>query len=133
MMSNEMFGVINIRVKVKGYLKNITENEMMEIDVKGIKTKNKITYNDNNTKHIIKINDKEIILIREGSDFVNTFVFKDKGKSTSNYFLKENNCSLDIDIDVTYIKHTDSEIVVNYIVIDSGFNYEYKIEVSDIL
>lgn len=128
-----MFGVIFIRVSVKGYLKNITENEKMEIDTKGIKAKNKITYSVNNIKHIIKINDREIILIRDGNDFVNTFVFKDKGKCTSNYFLKENNYSLDIDIDVTYINHTDKEIVVNYSVVDSGINYEYKIEVSDIL
>ena len=90
MISNEMFGSGIIRIKIKGYLKNNTDNELLEFEEKGIKIKNKIIYYNNNVKNTIKFSDKEIILIREGNDFLNTFVFN-INKSYSNYLLKENN------------------------------------------
>lgn len=41
------------------------------------------------------------MLIRDGADFINTFIFdKNKKNSISNYLIKENNCDVDIDIDV---------------------------------
>ena len=81
--------VVFIRVKIKGYLKNITENELCEFEEKGIKNKNKITYANDNIKNTIKINDNVIMLIRDGNDFVNTFVFN-KDNSYCNYLLKDN-------------------------------------------
>ena len=39
MISNEMFGSDIIRVKINGYLKNNTENELITFNEKGIKNK----------------------------------------------------------------------------------------------
>ena len=39
--------MIFIRIKIKGYLKNITDNEVVEFEEKGIKNKNKITISFN--------------------------------------------------------------------------------------
>ncbi len=41
MISNEMFGSDIIRVKINGYLKNNTENELITFNEKGIKNKEK--------------------------------------------------------------------------------------------
>jgi len=123
--------VIFIRIKIKGYLRNITENKILEIEEKGIKNKNKITYSSDNVRNIIKFSDSEIILIREGSDFVNTFIFN-KDNSRCNYLLKENNYDVDIEINTIMINASDDSIYIKYSVIDSKCEYEYKIEMSDI-
>ena len=44
MISNEMFGSDIIRVKINGYLKNNTENELITFNEKGIKNKEKISW-----------------------------------------------------------------------------------------
>ena len=122
--------MIFIRIKIKGYLRNITENKILEIEEKGIKNKNKITYSSDNVRNIIKFSDSEIILIREGSDFVNTFVF-DKNNSSCNYFLKENNFNVDIDIKTIKLFVNANSIYVNYLIVDSNLEYEYKLEMSE--
>ena len=94
--------MIFIRIKIKGYLKNITDNEVIEFEEKGIKNKDKITYTNDGVKTTIRIDGNKVMLIRDGSDFINTFVF-DKKKSSCNYFLKENNYDVDIDINTLNI------------------------------
>ena len=74
--------VIFIRILIKGYLKNISENEIVNFECKGIKNKNKVTYVDNDVRFNIKINDDNVMLIRDGADFINTFIF-DKNKKNS--------------------------------------------------
>ena len=123
--------VVFIRVKIKGYLKNITENELCEFEQKGIKNKNKITYANDNIKNTIKIGDNGIMLIRDGNEFVNTFVFN-KDSSSCNYLLKDNNYDVDIDINSSTIEVRDDYIYVRYVVVDSNCEYEYKIEMSEL-
>ncbi|MGM9882336.1 MAG: hypothetical protein ACI31S_05790 [Bacilli bacterium] len=124
--------VIFIRVKIKGYLKNISSNEVLEFNEKGIKNNNKITYTSDNVKNIIKINNNKIFLIRESDDFLNTFVF-DKGKSVSNYLLKENGYSLDLDVVTLYIDICEYSIFIKYKIVDTNNDYEFKIEMSEML
>ena len=50
-----MFGSDIIRIKVKGYLRNITDNEIFEFEERGIKNKDKITFNNNDIKYSINI------------------------------------------------------------------------------
>ena len=123
--------MIFIRIKIKGYLKNITDNEVIEFEEKGIKNKDKITYTNDNVKTTIKIDGNRIMLIRDGSDFINTFVF-DKNNSSCNYFLKENNYDVDIDINTLNIDINDDSIYIKYLIIDSNIEYEYKLEMSDV-
>lgn len=124
-------GVIFIRILIKGYLKNITDNEMFVFEEKGIKNKNKITFSNDEVKTSIKIDDDKILMIREGNDFINSFVFNIKN-SSCNYLLKEN--SYDVDIDIATIKMDISEnsIYIKYVIVDSNCEYEYKLEMSDI-
>ena len=94
MISNEMFGSDIIRVKINGYLKNNTENELITFNEKGIKNKEKISFVFDGVKYSIKINDNDILLVRDGNDFINSFSFNEKhGKS--NYYLKEHGYSVD--------------------------------------
>ena len=132
MISNEMFGSGIIRIKIKGYLKNNTDNELLEFEEKGIKIKNKIIYYNNNVKNTIKFSDKEIILIREGNDFLNTFVFN-INKSYSNYLLKENNYDIDLDVNTFIMNVSDNSIYVKYLIVETKCEYEFKIETSAIL
>lgn len=123
--------VIFIRIKVKGYLKNITENEIIEFEERAIRNKNKITFSCDNVKTTIKINDNDVVMIREGIDFINSFIFNIKD-SSCNYLLKNNNYDVDIDINTIDINIGDDSIYIKYLIIDSQCKYEYKLEMSDI-
>lgn len=126
--------VIFIRILIKGYLKNISENEIVNFECKGIKNKNKVTYVDDDVRFNIKINDDNVMLIRDGADFINTFIFdKNKKNSISNYLIKENNCDVDIDIDVIDLKIDDDIIYIKYLISETNCIYEYKLEMSDVL
>lgn len=126
--------VIFIRILIKGYLKNISENEIVNFECKGIKNKNKVTYVDNDVRFNIKINDDNVMLIRDGTDFINTFIFdKNKKNSISNYLIKENNCDVDIDIDVIDLKIDDDIIYIKYLISETNCIYEYKLEMRDVL
>lgn len=131
MISSECLGVIFIRIKIKGYLKNITDNETIKFEEKGIKNKNKITYFNNDIKNVIKINGNEIILIRDGNEFVNTFVFNKKN-SSCNYLIKDNNYDVDIGVNTIMMDISDNSICIKYVIVDSNCEYEYKIEMSDV-
>ena len=123
--------VIFIKIKVKGYLKNITENEIISFEEKAIKNKNKISYVCEGIKTILKIDSNDLILIREGNDFVNTFLFNNKN-SKCNYLLKENGIDVDIDIKTSIVDIKNNYILVKYVVEDSECEYEYKLEMSDV-
>ena len=127
-----MFGSDIIRIKIKGYLKNITDNEIFEFEEKGIRNKNKITFNNNNIKYSIKCDNNEIILIRDGDDFVNTFVFNKKN-SNSNYLLKENGYDMDMEVITSNMEISDELIYIEYEIISTSCKYEFKIEMSEIL
>ena len=127
-----MFGSDIIRIKVKGYLRNITDNEIFEFEERGIKNKDKITFNNNDIKYSIKCNDNEIMMIRDGNDFVNTFVFNKKN-SNSNYLLKENGYDMDMEVITSNIEISDELIYIEYEIISTSCKYEFKIEMSEIL
>lgn len=114
-------------------MKNISENEITNFEYRGIRNKNKITYvDDDSVKFSIKIGDNEIIVIRDGNGFINTFVFN-VNRSNCNYFVKDNNYDVDIDVDTIYMEVSDNIIYIKYLIVDSGCVYEYKLEMSDIL
>ena len=131
MISLEMFGSDIIRVKINGFLKNNTENEIIVFNENGIKNKNKISFLNDNVKYNITYYDSEVIIKREGNDFINCFKFS-INRGICNYILKDNNYDVDIDIKTTYINVNDNFIWVKYIIIDSGCEYEFKIEMSDV-
>lgn len=126
--------VIFIKVLVKGYLKNISENIMNSFEYKGIKNKNKISYiDDDGVKFTVKVDSSLVVINRDGKDFINTFVFDFvKNKSSCNYFIKDNNYDIDIMVDIIDFKVDSSVIYIKYLIVDSDCIYEYKLEMSDV-
>ena len=122
--------MIFIKIKVKGYLKNITENEIINFEEKAIKNKDKISYVSDGIKTILKKDNNDLVLIREGNDFVNTFLFNNKN-SRCNYLLKENGLDVNIDIKTITIDIGGNNVLVKYVVLDSECEYEYKLEIEN--
>lgn len=132
MISNEMFGGDIIRVFVNGYLKNNTDGENTVFKEKGIRTKDKLSFVFDDVKYSIKINDNDIMLVRDGNDFINSFSFNEKhGKS--NYYLKEHGYSVDMDINMKMFDVNDNKIYIKYVIADTECEYELLIEMGDIL
>ena len=132
MISNEMFGGDIIRVSVNGYLKNNTDGENTVFKEKGIRTKDKLSFVFDDVKYSIKINDNDIMLVRDGNDFINSFSFNEKhGKS--NYYLKEHGYSVDMDINMKMFDVNDNKIYIKYVIADTECEYELLIEMGDIL
>lgn len=125
-----MFGCDIIRVKIKGFLKNITEKENLFFNEKGINNKNKISFISDNIKYNIKYSTSEVIMVREGKDFINTFIFHKKN-GTSTYTVKDNNYTIDMGIIVKELIIRENFIDIKYIISDTGYEYEYRIEASE--
>ena len=122
-----------IKIKINGYLKNITDNTKEEFKIIGIRNKNKITYIKEETKHTINIiSNNKVILLRENKEIKHTFIFVSNKEISTEYFLKSQNLSIDIDIKVISLKVEENIIDIEYIVKDSDNKYEYKIEMSDL-
>ena len=132
MISNEMFGGDIIRVFVNGYLKNNTDGENTIFKEKGIRTKDKLSFVFDDVKYSIKINDNDIMLVRDGNDFINSFSFNEKhGKS--NYYLKEHGYSIDMDVNVDVLVIDDNKIFIKYVIAQTGCEYELMIEMEGVL
>ena len=132
MISNEMFGGDIIRVFVNGYLKNNTDGENTIFKEKGIRTKDKLSFVFDDVKYSIKINDNDIMLVRDGNDFINSFSFSEKS-GKSNYYLKEHGSSIDMDVNVDVLVIDDNKIFIKYVIAQTGCEYELMIEMEGVL
>ena len=132
MISNEMFGGDIIRVFVNGYLKNNTDGENTIFKEKGIRTKDKLSFVFDDVKYSIKINDNDIMLVRDGNDFINSFSFSEKS-GKSNYYLKEHGYSIDMDVNVDVLVIDDNKIFIKYVIAQTGCEYELMIEIEGVL
>lgn len=121
----------DIKIKVKGYLKDIDEGIITNIDTFGIKNKNKITYNEETVTNTILQEDNKLILIRENDEFKNILIFDLNKETISEYLLKENDLTIELNIKTNLVEIEDNNIKVRYLVIDSDNEYEYNIEMSD--
>lgn len=127
-----MFGGDIIRVFVNGYLKNNTDGENTIFKEKGIRTKDKLSFVFDDVKYSIKINDNDIILVRDGNDFINSFSFSEKS-GKSNYYLKEHGYSIDMDVNVDVLVIDDNKIFIKYVIAQTGCEYELMIEMEGVL
>ncbi len=119
--------VIIIRKKLTGYIKNINEDTLENISSNAIITKDKITYINNDVKHIIHIKNKELILIRETNEFKNILTFSLKRSILSEYVIKKEDLCLEINIKTLELSITDKIIYIKYLILDSNTIYEYKL------
>ena len=127
-----MFGGDIIRVFVNGYLKNNTDGENTIFKEKGIRTKDKLSFVFDDVKYSIKINDNDIMIVRDGNDFINSFSFSEKS-GKSNYYLKEHGYSIDMDVNVDVLVIDDNKIFIKYIIAQTGCEYELMIEMEGVL
>lgn len=119
--------VIIIRKKLTGYIKNITEDTLENISSNAIITKDKITYINNDVKHIIHIKNNELILIRETNEFKNILTFSLNRSILSEYVIKKEELCLEINIKTLELSITDKIIYIKYLILDSNTIYEYKL------
>lgn len=119
--------VIIIRKKLNGYIKNINEDTLENISSNAIITKDKITYINNDVKHIIHIKNNELILIRETNEFKNILTFSLNRSILSEYVIKKEDLCLEINIKTLELSITDKIIYIKYLILDSNTIYEYKL------
>lgn len=119
--------MIIIRKKLTGYIKNITEDTLENISSNAIITKDKITYINNDVKHIIHIKNNELILIRETNEFKNILTFSLNRSILSEYVIKKEDLCLEINIKTLELSITDKIIYIKYLILDSNTIYEYKL------
>ena len=121
-----------IKISIKGYLKNITENTQELIDTTAIKNKNKISYIINDIKHIVLIENNKITLLRENNEFSHRMIFIENSTILSEYYLKESSYSLDFNIETTKLIIKDNKIDITYEILESENIYNYVLEMSDV-
>ena len=121
----------DIKIKIKGFLKDIDEGTITNIDTFGIKNKNKITYKEETVTNTILQEEDKLILIRENDEFKNILIFDLNKETISEYLLKENDLTIELNIKTSLVEIEDNYIKVRYLVIDSDNEYEYSIEMSD--
>lgn len=119
--------MIIIRKKLTGYIKNINEETLENISSNAIITKDKITYINNDVKHIIHIKNNELILIRETNEFKNILTFSLNRSILSEYVIKKEDLCLEINIKTLELSITDKIIYIKYLILDSNTIYEYKL------
>lgn len=120
-----------IKIKLKGYLKNINQNTTEIIDVNAIKNKNTINYKINDILHKITIKNNKLFLSRNNNEYSYELIFELNKETNTEYYIKELNTSIDIRIKTTKLLIKDNKIEINYTVIDSDEKYLYLIEMSD--
>ena len=125
-------GGILTKLNIKGYLKDITNNEITEINTKAIKVKDKISYYLDQEKYTLKIISPTKLILKRITKEIDSIIYFEENKILpSDYSLKDNNLSLNIDIRTNKINLKDEFIKISYTVIDSNNNYEYYIEMSE--
>ena len=121
-----------MKIKLKGTIKDLTNNEVTSFETTAIKTKNNYKYIIDNEKYILNVIDnKKIVLVRSTHEFENTMYFEKNKKIPSLYTLKSNNITLEIDILTTSLEIEENRIKILYRVIASNNDYEYNIEMSE--
>ena len=125
-------GGILTKLNIKGYLKDITNNEITKIYTKAIKVKNKISYYLDQEKYTLKIISPTKLILKRSTKEIDSIIYFEENKILpSDYSLKDNNLSLNIDIRTDKINLNNEFIKISYTVIDSNNNYEYYIEMSE--
>lgn len=119
-----------MNIKVNGYIKNITNNEIININEKAIKNQNKITYEIDNTRNTLHVMKDKVNLIRENHEFRNELIFIENQNTESIYEIKENNYIINLNIYTNKIIKENNCIKIVYTV-ENNEQYEYNIETGE--
>lgn len=125
-------GGIFTKTRIFGFIKNITDDEQIDIDVLGIKQKNTLSYPHEKDIYKIKILSNDKVIIQRNNDLINSTLIFEKGKNSSSFYqIKKEDITLEINLKTKYLKISDNLIDIAYTIIDSNTDYQYKIEMSD--
>ena len=122
--------MFNIKIKVKGYLRNLTENTEELFNTDAIKNSNIISYINDKIKYKLIIDNKETLL-RENNEFSHGMIFECNKNYSSEYYLKELKYSLEFTIKTLKLNIEKNKIDITYQVIESENIYNYVLEMSD--
>ena len=123
--------MFNIRIKVKGYLKNLTEKDEININTIAIKNSNIISYVIDNIKYKLILEKEKISLQRENNEFSHIMIFMQNKTIPSEYYLKESKYSLEFNVLTTKLIITDNKLEITYKIEESENTYNYVLEMSD--
>ena len=124
--------MIKTKIQIKGYIYNKSEKAKTNIEEKGIKIKNKITYYEDDIKTNIIINKEEIIIKRENNEFLNLIKLNIEKETDIIYYLKDQDLSINLPTRTKYIKLENNIIEVKYKMLDSNSEYIYRIEIKEL-
>ena len=127
----EFFGGVVIKVKIKGFLKNLTENEEEIINTSAIIKSNTINYINNDIKYKLILEENQVILQRENNEFTHKIIFNKIKKHKSEYYVKGLHHSLEFNIETLDLKLIDKKLNITYKVLETENIYNYVIETSD--
>lgn len=121
--------------KVEIHSKLINRDGEFIFDGLGILKDDYLTYIDNGVSVKIKFDKEKIIIIRETSEYIITLEFRNEMVTKGNYYIKELNNNINIDINTRQLNIKKWSIVIDYCVIlggeDLGTNlFEIRYEVK---
>lgn len=119
-----------MNIKVNGYIKNITNNEVINIKEDAVKNHQKIIYDFDKVHNILHIMKDKVILLRENNEFRNELTFIENEDTESIYEIKENNYIINLNLFTNKIVHKKNGIKILYTV-ENNEQYEYNIETGE--
>ena len=123
--------MFNIKINVKGYLKNLTENTKEIINTQAIKKSNMISYIIDNNKYKLVIDNNKVNLFRESDEYSHIMLFEESKNHQTEYYLKNSNFSLEFTILTTKLIIEKNKIDITYKIIESENIYNYVLEMSE--
>ena len=123
--------VLFIKIKVHGYIENITKKECETIDTFAIKNKNTISFKQSNIKYIVRITDDCVVLQRENPNFKHELIFKLNTSTISLYYIKEYQANIEIKLITKKLLIKENSLLIEYLVEDSNEEFKYLLEMSE--
>ena len=81
-------------------------------------------------KDWIETKDNLIILIRDNKEFMHKFIFDIDNITKSEYYIKELNTNIEVEIMTTEIKITEEQIKIKYKIIDNNNEYIFFLDLE---
>jgi Cft2 family RNA processing exonuclease len=108
----------------------ISEEENLNIEITGIKTKNKIVYKENNITVTILIFNNKIEMNRTCNEYKINMIFEKDKKTISNYQVFGMPKTFDLETQTKKLIINDNDIDINYNLEGNNFKYSLIWEVS---
>ena len=124
--------VFFIKIKLHGYIENITKKEKEKVETLAIKNKNNLKFIHNNTTYKITFDRDSIIIMRENEEINHKLHFILNKETKSEYYIKEYLTNIDVSITTTKLLINEQMLEIHYIVNDSEEKYKYLLEMSEL-